>query len=243
MAWLRRGVDEPVAPARPGAGDASPEAPAKVDHRAPGLRTALERLRRPGASILDLGPPLAQNVSFFNRLGARVRILDLEATLVEERLWVAPAKLDHWEARVPAVLDLDPEARFDLVLAWDLMNYLGRERWPTVAKELVARVAPGGMVHLLARTGKEMPDRPSHFRWIDSDQIREEPRATATRQAPRLSHGEIEKLNPGLAAAKSFLDKTGLQELLLERSEELNLPARAVAEPRQYRKPATYYPR
>lgn len=243
MTWLRRAADGPVPAPRATGADAEPPAPSKIDHKAPGLRTALERLRRPGASILDLGPPLAHNVAFFNRLGARVRILDLEATLLEERLWVAPAKLAHWEARVPPAMDLDPEARFDLVLAWDLMNYLGRERWPTVARELVGRVAPGGMVHLLARTGKEMPDRPSHFRWIDSDQVREEPRATASRPAPRLSHGEIEKLNPGLAAAKSFLDKTGLQELLLERSEELNLPARAVAEPRQYRKPATYYPR
>jgi len=239
MSWLRRSGDSPAAPATPPAASQPAGPPPEIVHSAPGLKQALERLPRPGASVLDLGPPLAQNVAFFNRLGARLEVFDLESTLRDERLWVAPAKLAHWRERAPAALGLGAAASFDLILVWDLPNYLGRERWPTLAERLVARLAKGGMLHLLARTGREMPERPSLFRWVEIDAIREEPRGDERVPAPRFSHGEIEKLHPGLAAAKSFLDKHGLQELLLEHADELKLPPRAVAE---LRKPRSHYP-
>lgn len=239
MTWLRRdeGVGEPSA-ASASVGTA-PAAPEEIGHAAPGLKQALERLPRPGASVLDLGPALESNIDFFNRLGARLRIADLERSLREEDLWQPPAKLAAWERAVEPTLAAGDAERYDLVLAWDLPNYLGRERWSTVARRLVERLAPGGMLHLLARTGKQMPATPSHFRWVEIDRIREEPRDAALVTPPRFSHGEIERIHSGLAAARSFLDKHGLQEFVLEHADELKLPPRAVAQPR---KPRSYYP-
>jgi hypothetical protein len=140
---------------------------------------------------------------------------------------------------LPAALALSAEQHFDLVLVWDLPNYLGRQRWPAVAHLLVEKLAPGGMLHLLARGGKAMPAVPGHFRITAAEAVREETRTPDTLEPPRFSHGEIERLNPGLAAARSFLDKHGVQEFLLEHASELNLPPRPVA---QARKPRSYYP-
>ncbi len=234
MAWLRR-----AGAATPPEADAPPALPPDVEHIAPGLKQAIERLPRPGASVLDLGPALAANITFFRRLQARVRVLDFESTLRESSLWEQPKKLPLWEKELVAALALDPDERFGLILAWDFPNYLGRERWPVVARLLVARLAPGGMVHQLARSGHVMPAQPGHFRITAAETIREEVRSPDNLEPPRFSHGEVERLNPGLAAARSFLDKHGIQEFLLEHAGELNLPPRPIAQPR---KPRSYYP-
>jgi len=234
MGWLRRSGSVAPPPA-----EAPPAPPPDVEHAAPGLKQAIERLPRPGAAVLDFGPALSANIAIFRRLQARMRVLDFERTLLETDLWRPPQKLPAWERDVVAALDLAPDERFDLVLAWDLPNYLGRERWPVIARQLVEHLAAGGMVHLLARTGHEMPALPAHFRITAAETIREETRSTDLLEPPRFSHGEIERLNPGLAAAKSFLDKHGLQEFLLEHVGELKLPPRPVAQPR---KPRSFYP-
>lgn len=237
MAWLRQSGAVATAPETTAV--ETPPEPLRVEHSAPGLKQALERLPRPGASVLDLGPALASNIAFFNRLGSRLRIFDLEDSLRCEGLWDSPVKTAVWQRRAEPLLASGTGEIYDLVLAWDLPNYVGRERWPLVARELVRRLAPGGMLHLVARTGKRMPAIPSHFRWSGSDVVREEQRATDSVTPPRFSHGEIERLHDGLAAARSFLDRHGLQEFLLEHADELNLPPRPVAE---LRKPRSYYP-
>ena len=115
------------------------------------------------------------------------------------------------------------DERYDLVLAWDLPNYFGRDRWPAIAAVLVERLAPRGILYLLARTGQDMPARPSHFRWKEADRLHEELRGSANVAPPRLTHGEIERLHRGLAAAHSFLGKLGLQEFLLEHTDEAHM--------------------
>jgi hypothetical protein len=237
MSWFRRSRD--AAPPAPVA--ASPEPPAApappdIEHSAPGLRRALERLGKGGGSVLDLGPALAETVAFFNGLHARIRILDLAATLAEEGLWESSLPLAAWRERAAAALAIAAAERFELVLAWDLLHYLGGERWSAVVAELGRHVAPGGVIHLLARTGKEMPARPGRFRIPAPDQLRESPATGATAPVPRFSHGEIEKLARGFASTVSYLDKHGLQELLLEHAEELHLPPRAEAQPRPQRR-------
>lgn len=238
MTWLRRSAALASPLAAPVT--VAPEPSAAVEHSAPGLKEALARLPRSGASVLDLGAVSSVNVEFFNRIQARLVVFDLEATLEEAGLWEAPAKLPPWVARVPAALSLRDQ-RFDLILAWDYSNYLGRERWPAVARELASRLAPHGSLHILVRSGKTMPSRPGRYQLASKETILEESHRYGTIAPPRFGHAEIERLHPGLAAAKSFLDKHGVQEIVLERSEELNLTPRPQAQPR-HRRSYTYEP-
>jgi hypothetical protein len=234
MSWLRPGAGSAVATA-----EAAPALPPDSEHAAPGLKQALDRLPRPGAAVLDLGPALAANVEFFRRLQARVRVIDFEGSLVEASLWNASARQDAWDEGIARTLGAGADEQYDLILAWDFPSYVGRDRWPCVARRLVERLRPGGVVHLFARTGKQMPARPGHFRITAGETVREQPRVGETVEPPRLSHGEVERLHPGLAAVRSFLDKHGVQEFLLEHAAALNLPPRPVAQPR---KPRSSYP-
>lgn len=226
MAWLRR--SNGGAPAAP-AVDAAVEAPvtgppSEIEHSARGFEQALERLPRPRGRVLDLGPALASNIAFFNRLGSRLRVADLEGSLREIGLWPpTSAEPARWDREMRSLLAAGADERYDLVLAWDLPNYFGRDRWPAIATVLVERLAPRGILYLLARTGHDMPARPSLFRWKEADRLHEEPRGTASVAPPKLTHGEIERLHRGLAAAHSFLGKLGLQEFLLEHTDEAHM--------------------
>ncbi len=211
-----------------------PSAPAsavpslKAQHPAPGLKSALEALPRPGALVLDLGPALAANIAFFCSLGARLRIVDLVTDLEE----LSSSGVGSFQGLLARALPLAPEEKFDLVLTWDLANYVGRERWPTLAAHLTAHLSGRGALHLLSRIVAEMPALPCRYRITEPGTLEEELTTDATVPAPRFSHAEIEKLHPGWVAPRSFLGRHGVQEFLLEPASAHNLPPRAVAKPR-----------
>lgn len=233
MGWLHRTADraEAATLVAPPAAAEPPPAPAREEHAAPGLRHALEQLPRPGASVLDLGPALAANVAFFEALGARLRIADLDGSLEEIELLAAPPAA--WAARMPELLPFHADERFDLVLAWDLPNYLGRERWLAVARHVIARLARNGAFHLLVRVGADMPARPCQYRILDRGLISEQALTSTRVPAPRTPHAEVEKLHPGLVAPRSHLGKHGVQEYVLEPAALYDMPPRPVAQPRK----------
>lgn len=203
----------------------------RSEHAAPGLKFALEQLPRPGGSVLELGPALGANIAYFQTLGARVRVVDLERAIDDEEAREAIPAI--WERKLPRLLPFFDGEQFDLVLAWDLPNYVGRDRWAAVARRIVERISPAGSLHLFARVGAEMPARPCLYRIAAPGQVEEEVRTAAVAPAPRLPHAEIEKLHPGLVAPRSHLGKHGVQEYVLEQAAAHNLPPRPVAQPRK----------
>jgi hypothetical protein len=203
----------------------------RAEHPSPGLKSAIERLPRPGASVLDLGPALAANIAFFQPLGVRLRIADFDRTVSEEGAREAVPTI--WERRLPHLLPFHAGERFDLVLAWDLPNYYTRERWMAVARRITERITPGGALHMLVRVGAEMPEHPCDYRIVDPGTLSEEI-LSLTRIPPlRLPHAEVEKLHPGLVAPRSHLGKHGMQEYVLEHAAEHNLPPRPTAQLRK----------
>jgi hypothetical protein len=229
MSWMRRsaGRAEPL----PELLSPAAQQPA-VEYPALGLKTALEQLPRPRASVLDLGPPLAANVARFNALkvDVRLRVADLDAAIDDLGLREAPVA--QWERRLGELLPWPEAERFDLVLAWDLPNYVGRDRWPKLVQRIVAQLAPGGAFHVLVRVGQTMPSHPCRFRMVRDGVVAEENLTIDTLPAPRLPHAEVEKLHPGLVAPRSHLGKQGVQEYLLEHAAVHNLPPRRVAQAR-----------
>lgn len=195
------------------------------------MKSALEHLPRPGASVLDLGRALAANLAFFQPLGVHLRIADFDRTVDEEEARDAIPAL--WERRLPHLLPFHAGERFDLILAWDLANYFSRERWLAVARRVTERLTPGGALHMLVRVGAEMPDRPCIYRIVEPGILSEEIVSTTLMAAPRLPHADVEKLHPGLVAPRSHLGKHGMQEYLLEHAAEHNLPPRPTAQLRK----------
>ena len=137
----------------------------------PGLVKAIERvLRSERPRILDLGPLCGNTVIELARRGARVTVeeFDLPET--------PPANADEPEAPPPPLRIEQPEEGFDLVLAWEHIDFVAPERLPEFAAELRRVTTAGGSVLLLSRsTGDGDRDRRARYRMVGEDRVVREP--------------------------------------------------------------------
>lgn len=104
----------------------------------------------------------------------------------------------------------------DLVLLWDLPNYVSAEGLPTVAATIRPYLRPGGRLHLLvANSQREIAQHPGHFELAPDWSAVEAEFDTETRPAPRFSPWQVERACTGFEVERSVLLRSGMQEYLL----------------------------
>ncbi len=211
LAGLRRHAAASVAVA--------PEPPPPPElHTAPGLVQAFARLEGRPKRILDLGPPLHANLSRYARLSPRLAIADLTGALEDGLSPVAA--IDEAFAALPSGGLAEP---YELVLAWDLPNHLGREALPRLAAILAPRCSQGCHLYALLEVGKTMLALPRRYR-IREGELEQEASTGEEIACPRLQPGELDRVLPGFVVDKSRLLAHGVQEVLLLRTDHAEVP-------------------
>lgn len=165
--------------------------------------------------ILDLGPAIGSNLAFWTgRHLCSVEFADLYPSLV-----AVPG--DDAAAAVAAALPDDPDDRpADVVLAWDLFNYLDRDRLGALGERLAARCRPGAILFAMLWTGKEVPAEPGRFPIHDEKHLLYAIDASRRRVGPRYRPADVEAMLPGFSADRNFLLRHGVQEYLMVRDAE-----------------------
>ena len=208
MSWFSRSRRE-SAPAVAQA-ETSPEV-----YKSLGLSALLESMRRKGQGlrILDLGSAVGGNVEFLSQIGCKLHIGDLYAsrsTAVEgEELGQ-----EFFEQLFPA------DTRLDVVLAWDLFNYLQRKEMARLGLLLRRHCRPGALIFALMWIQKQIPAQPIRFRMQENGQLIYERRTALERPGPRYAPAEISSMLKGFGVDRSFLLRHGVQEYLLVRDDE-----------------------
>lgn len=209
MSWFR-GSRSAAPAAAPPDETAEPEV-----HPSLALAALLAELRPERTlRLLDLGPAVGANIAFWSeRLPCSVQVADLHRSLAE-----VPAETDP-EVAVRAAL---PEPRpdeppIDLVLAWDLLDYLDRDRIRALAVALAARCRPGARWFAMVRIGKEIPREPGSYLIRPDGSLVYRLEGAHTRPGPRHRPSEIEAATPGFSTDRNFLLRHGVQEYLLVR--------------------------
>lgn len=189
--------------------------------RAPGRRSlALRALLadlRPGSrhAVLDLGPPLADNIEFLAGLSCRVRIVDLQRSLSAE-----PAE-NTAERAMPALLErllpVEPDERYDVFLAWDVFDYLRPDQVSALMERLLPLWQPQARALVLLSTGQKIPAKPVRHRIVDLQTIAEEGSRQPTRKGPLYSELHLARMMRGFSVSHRVLLKSGMQEYLLVR--------------------------
>ena len=134
-ALFKRGLRKPSRRPR-----ASPAA-AGHRHDFEGLSAIPERgVQQPAPVLLDLGPVVGSNVTFFgDRFACKIHVEDLVAEVESHARRGERAKLDQsFEARLRQL----PES-VDGILCWDLFDFLDRPRRAGPGRPARAHVAPG----------------------------------------------------------------------------------------------------
>jgi hypothetical protein len=164
--------------------------------------------------LLDLGPVVGSNVSFFGeQLGCKIFVEDIFADLDRH---VREGKTDE----LPAFLKKrfpQADGGVDGILCWDLIDYLDRPAALELAVQLTRVLRSDGA--LLGFFGTAPPRETRYTKYIIADEVNLKHRSYAaarSRQAILLNR-DIIRMFSGLRVSDSFLLQNNLREILFRK--------------------------
>lgn len=179
-----------------------------------GLRALLDRIRDDRSyTILDLGPALEANVRFWSEFSCRLHIHDLYGRFREKKVAVRPGE-EFGEATISALLDFSDETVFDIVLAWDLFNYLDLRELEAFVQKLGRWCRRGTRLFALVSSLPRISAVPLRIRILSHEQLTCELSSERTRPCPRHSPRDITRAMGRFTVSRSFLSRHGIQEYI-----------------------------
>lgn len=196
-------------PADPDAGDA-PAHPTKVLAR---FVASLSARTQP--VLLDLGPVVGANVSFFGeQLGCKIIVEDISKDIDRH---VRDGKLDDLPASLSKRFHQENES-IDGILCWDVFDFLDRAAALSLAATLARLLVADGSLLGFFSTAVE-PGRALYTKYVVVERGSLRYRTYGGTQARQrsLQNRDIIKLFEGLRVSDSFLLQTHLREILFRK--------------------------
>jgi hypothetical protein len=170
--------------------------------------------QEPAPVIVDLGPVVGSNISFFGeQLSCKIFVEDLFA---EVETHARAGTRDQLVTTLPARLKHEP-ASITGVICWDLFDFLDKRTGQALATRLLALLKPGGIIYgFFGQTSVELlhytrfiVDAPATLR------MRQSP-ATPTPRTVILNR-DLGKMFQGMVVAESVLLKNSARETLFRK--------------------------
>ncbi|WP_105103051.1 hypothetical protein [Microbulbifer pacificus] len=134
-----------------------------MQHRSFGLAALTTEMVKSGDRILDLGPLSSGTTQAFLGLNCQCHIEDLVEYLAENQHADDPlAALEEHLIPKPASL------KFDVILCWDLLNFLDLDVIQHLIHLLEPHLKQGTILHTMRYTGRNQPHKPRRFRLLDN---------------------------------------------------------------------------
>ena len=172
---------------------------------------------RPQPHLLDLGPVVGHNVTFFGeQLGCKIFVEDLSKDIDQH-------VRDEKTADLPAFLArrlTQGDDSFDGILCWDVFDYLDKASAQVLAQQLTRVLRPDGVLLGFFSTAEPQPGtKPTYTRHVVVDQLTLQHRAYPAargKQRPFLNR-DIQKMFEPLRISEQFLLKTNMREVLFRK--------------------------
>ncbi len=170
--------------------------------------------------LLDLGPVVGSNVSFFGEeLGCKIIVEDLSKDIDRH---VRDGLLDQFPAFLMKRFPQE-SGSIDGILCWDVFDYLDKKSATPLANQLVRMLRPDGVLLAFFGTAEPPPGlKPEYTRHIVVDKLnlQHRPYAAARAKQRPLKNRDIQLLFEPLRIVEQFLLKTNLREILLRKAPE-----------------------
>jgi hypothetical protein len=192
-----------------------PPGPKIVTYSSPGLEEAVRGVPDDGScKVLDLGPSVADNVEFVSSFASYLQIID-----AIDRGPSASEMEGGGFGRLSTLLSLLDEHRrsFNLVLAWDVLNYLSTDQAERLLQSVAELCLPNARLHAVVFATDTMAAVPNRYRILDSTHLAYEPGTTELRGAPNLPPAAVGKLLKGFRIEHSFVLQHGVHEYVATR--------------------------
>ncbi len=187
----------------------------RSEFESPCLKQLSSRLSTGGRHvILDLGPAVGENVRFFAQLRCKLYIADLYESLFAPGIR-QPENSRAFQLLLERELPTTSGQPVDVILAWDLLNYLNRDQQRLLADAIAGFCHRSTQLFAMIATHKEMPARPTAFRVLDRQHLAYEPDRQWLRRSPRYTEPDLRRGLPDFEVDVSFLLRNGLQEYVL----------------------------
>ncbi|HEX9107443.1 MAG TPA: hypothetical protein VF832_09445 [Longimicrobiales bacterium] len=180
-----------------------------VEGAAPGLAALLEGVSDDHShAVLDLGAAADPNLRLYSRYARWVRFLDL----LGPGGWAGGGSAAASPGHIP------PEVQhpYDLVFAWDVLDWLSGDQRRELVRSLAEVSAPRARLHLLTRV-EDAVARPLRFTILDVNRVRYEPSAGAALPRSRLLPAEVARLLEPFRVLHAFTLRSGLREYVAVR--------------------------
>ena len=182
---------------------------------APLFSSLIQRLQSGGRwVVLDLGAVRSETIRAFGRFRCRLEFVELADGLDSLNGEIDPRRIrQHADSLLPV---RRPEG-VDVVLCWDLLNYLNQPALTAVMEGIALRCKRGALAHgLIYYSAKAMPERPSTFVPVDDQHILQNVRPGRERPAPRYSPEDLARCMPRYTVERGRLLRNGMQEFLFK---------------------------
>ncbi len=183
-------------------------------HRSPGLTAIFNELKKSKHNrVLDLGPMSAANFSFFSQLSCKIHFENLDEFIVEHGSLSASNQIYHLERYL---LEHKEEEKFDVILSWDLFNYLELEAIEALLNKLKKYCKPNTLLHMIKYMKSEIPAIPRKFNINDSRFVNLSEEAHSLRRIPQHNTAQLLKKIPQYFMHNTLVNLEGMQPGLAE---------------------------
>jgi hypothetical protein len=164
--------------------------------------------------LLDLGPVVGSNVSFFGeQLGCKIFVEDVYADLDRH---VREGRLDE----LPGFLSQrfpQADGEVDGILCWDVIDYLDRAAAQALASQLTRVLRPEGALLGFFGTAQAREARYTKYIIVDEVNLKHRSYPAARGRQAILLNRDIIRLFSGLRVSDSFLLQNNLREILFRK--------------------------
>jgi len=165
--------------------------------------------------LLDLGPVVGSNVSFFGeQLGCKIFVEDLFADVDRH---VRDGKVEELPAFFHKRFQ-QTGSTVDGILCWDLFDYLDKMSAQSLATELTRIIRTDGALLAFFGTSQPRDARYTKFIIVDEVNLRHRPYPAARGRQAILLNRDIIRLFSGLRVSDSFLLQNNLREILFRKN-------------------------
>lgn len=168
--------------------------------------------------LLDLGPVVGPNVSFFGeQLGCKIFVEDLSKDIDRH---VKEGKLDTLPAFLAKRFPQDDNT-FDGILCWDIFDFLDKASTQALAAQVARVLRPDGVM-LALFTGSEQRQQEVSTVYIrhvvvDQQNLQHRPYPAAAARRKPLPNRDIQRFFEPLRISEQFLLKNNVREVLFRK--------------------------
>ena len=187
-------------------------------HRSPILKLLSKRLEEDRKfEILDIGPALKENIGFFSQYRCRLHIDDFYSSFRDFDFF-APADECSPDKLFSYLLPFNSDVRFDIILLWDILNYMKPDEIGNLFSYLARYSQSGTNIFAMIYTRREIPEVPTSFRIEDRERINYDSNSSIMKSCPRYEVPALEKQLGNFGITNSYLLRNGFKEYLFTRS-------------------------